>query len=62
MAGTFSKIIFIFLIVWIISEVMIYKSIKNGKNDESIWLVMNILLPIVGCIVYKLTHKKINEQ
>ena len=41
---------------------MIYKSIKNGKNDESIWLVMNILLPIVGCIVYKLTHKKINEQ
>ncbi len=52
MAGTFSIVVFIFLVVWIISEVMIYKSIKNRKNDESIWLVMNILLPIVGCIVY----------
>lgn len=50
------------IIAWIISEIVIFKSIKKSKKDDSIWLAINILLPIVGCIIYKLTHKKINEQ
>lgn len=51
----------LFIAVWIISEVIIARSIKNRKNDESIWLAINIMLPIIGCIIYKLTHKTINE-
>ena len=49
------------IIAWIISEIVIFKSIKKSKKDDSIWLAINIILPIVGCIIYKLTYKSINE-
>ena len=51
-----------FIMVWVISEVVIVKSIKNRNKDESIWLAINIILPIVGCIIYKLSHRKIKDK
>jgi hypothetical protein len=61
--NSFINFILPFIIVWIISEVVIVKSIKNRPKDESIWLAINIILPIVGCIIYKLSHgnKKVKQ-
>ena len=63
---TFSltPVLFLLLILlsWIISEIILVQSIKNSKNDDSIWLVINIFLPIFGCVIYKLTHKTQKEQ
>ena len=58
---TGSSLIVIFgVVVWIISEIILAKSIKKSKKDDSIWLAINIILPVVGCIIYKLTHKTIS--
>ena len=50
------------LCIWIISEIILAKSIKKSKNDDSIWLVVNILAPVVGCIIYLLTHNTKKEN
>lgn len=61
MTGILTEIIILFtilfIVVWIISEVIIAKDIKNSEDNESIWLVVNVLLPIIGCVIYKLTHR-----
>ncbi len=63
MIVTFTEVVvLIFIVAWIISEMIIVKSIKNEKKDESLWLAVNIILPIVGCIIYKLSHRQTSEQ
>lgn len=47
--------------IWIVSEIILYKSIKKSKTDDSVWLVLNIFLPVIACIIYKLTHRTTTE-
>ena len=56
-----SLIIILVFSIWVVSEIILANSIKKSKKDDSIWLAINILLPVVGCIIYKLTHKTIGE-
>lgn len=65
MSYTELSILFIVLIVlsiWILSEIILFRCIKKSKNYNSIWLVLNIVLPIIGFIIYKLTHKNIDKK
>lgn len=55
-------IVLIVLSIWILSELMLFRCIKKSKNYNSLWLVLNIVLPIIGFIIYKLTHKNIDKQ
>ena len=49
-------IVILFISIWGLSEVLLFKSIVKSKKDSSIWLLLNILLPIAGYIIYRLTH------
>ena len=51
-------ILVILVVVWGVSEVMLAKCTKNSKQGATIWLVINIILPVVGYILYKLSHIK----
>ena len=54
-----SSIIFILILgLWIITEIFLLKEIRQKNGEDSIWLAINILLPVIGYILYKLSHIK----
>lgn len=56
-AWDYMKIVFaILFILWIVSQVVIFKKAKNAM--DYIWLVINFFFPLIGFIVYKV-HCKI---
>lgn len=55
-------IVILFISIWALSEVLLFKSITKSKKDSSIWLVLNIILPVVGYVIYKLTHNVSKER
>ena len=48
--------------IWIISEIILFKSIKKSGNYNYIWLIINIILPIIPCIIYKLIYNVNNKN
>lgn len=55
--GYVSLKLLIILGLFVVSEVVLAISINKSKKDDSIWLAINILLPVVGCIIFMLTHR-----
>ena len=47
--------------IWLLSEIILFKSIKKSKKDDSVWLVLNFFLPVIACLIYKLTHRITEE-
>ena len=53
-------ILILMISIWVISEIILFKSIKKSGKNNYIWLIINIILPIIPCIIYKLTHNVSN--
>ena len=52
-AFDYAIIIFsILFILWIVSEIYLYKKIRRGL--DYIWLALNFIFPFVGLILYKI--------
>ncbi|MBE5936258.1 MAG: hypothetical protein E7262_10850 [Lachnospiraceae bacterium] len=56
-AITFFLKTLLIIALWGVSELVLYNAIKKSKTDDTIWLVLNIILPVLPCIIYKLTHR-----
>lgn len=48
-------VLLLLLCLWIVSEVILFKSVKK-KKASYIWLAINILLPIIGFVIYRLIY------
>ena len=46
----------------VVTEMLLLKEIKKSDKDDSIWLAINIILPILGYVLYKLSHKNSKEE
>ncbi|MBE5935641.1 MAG: hypothetical protein E7262_07610 [Lachnospiraceae bacterium] len=42
--------------LWILTEMYIYKSEKNSEN-KNVWLIVNVILPIMGFVIYMFLKK-----
>ena len=54
--------IIIYMLVWLISEFVLYMSIDIQNKKDLVWLMANIAIPIIPCVVYKITHKVKKEE
>ena len=55
-------IVAVLFVLWLITEILLLKDVRKSDKDVSIWLAINIILPFVGYILYKLSHKKVEKN
>ena len=51
----------IMISLFIVSEVILAIRIKKSQKDDSIWLAINFVIPVIGCLIYVVTHKPVKE-
>ncbi len=52
-----------FIIIWIALAVCVYKDAeRRGDDNAAIWLIVNILVPIIGLIIYLVVRKERQPQ
>jgi hypothetical protein len=55
-------IVAVLFVVWLITEILLLKDVRKSDKDVSIWLAINVLLPFIGYILYKLSHTKVEKR
>lgn len=50
------------ILAWFVTEFILLKEVRKNNGKDAIWLAINIILPNIGFIIYKLSQKSVDNK